>query len=212
VKRIAVLASGSGTNLQALLDASCTGALNAEIAVVVSHRGDCGALPRALAASVAAVSLPLADLRDPAVRAAYDRQLADILTVFAPDLIVLAGWMLILSPLFLDRFPGRIINVHPALLPDGVGAEVFTSQGTLPVLRGPRTVRDALRHGFPITGATVHYVTITVDMGPVILREEVPILAGDTEQTLHERIKRLEHRMLPRAVGMALAGVPGEEH
>jgi phosphoribosylglycinamide formyltransferase-1 len=115
--------------------------------------------------------------------------------------------MLILGPEFLDRFPERIVNVHPALLPDDEGIEVLTSHGRLPALRGPRPVRDALRQRLPATGATVHYVTNAVDCGPVILREEVSILPDDDELQLHERIKFVEHRLLPRAVAMALAAV-----
>jgi phosphoribosylglycinamide formyltransferase-1 len=207
LRRIAVLASGSGTNLQALLDATAVGTLDAEVAVVVSDRADAGALRRATAAGVPAISLLLADRRDSAVRQAYDCRLAEVLRAFQPDLIVLAGWMLILSPEFLDKFPGQIVNVHPALLPDGEGAEVLTSYGPLPALRGPRTVRDALRQRLPATGATVHYVTTAVDCGPVILREEVPILPDDDEVQLHERIKSVEHRLLPRGVAMALATV-----
>ena len=207
LRRIAVLASGSGTNLQALLDAAARGSLEAEVAVVVSDRADAGALRRAVAAGVATISLPLTDRRDPVVREAYDRQLAAATAAFEPDLIVLAGWMLILGPLFLNAFPGRIVNVHPALLPDGEGVEVLTSHGRLPALRGQRTVRDALRQRLPATGATVHFVTNSVDCGPVILREEVPILPDDDEDQLHERIKSVEHRLLPRGVAMALAAV-----
>jgi phosphoribosylglycinamide formyltransferase 1 len=207
VPRIAVLASGSGTNLQALLDATRSGILEAEVVVVVSDRADAGALRRGAAAGVATVWLPLVSRLDPDVREAFDRRLAAVTSAFEPDLIVLAGWMLVLSPAFLDRFWGRVVNVHPALLPDGEGIEVLTSHGRLPALRGPRTVRDALRKRLPATGATVHYVTHAVDCGPVILREEVPIFPDDDENQLHERIKSVEHRLLPRAVAMALAGV-----
>jgi phosphoribosylglycinamide formyltransferase 1 len=207
LRRIAVLASGSGTNLQALLDATACDTLLAEVAVVVSDRPGAGALQRAAAAGVAAVSLPLADHRDPVAREAYDRRLAEVLRAFAPDLIVLAGWMLIFTPSFLETFPRRVVNVHPALLPDDGGAEVLTSHGRLPALRGPRAVRDALKRRLPVTGATVHYVTTTVDSGPVILREEVPVLLEDDEVRLHERIKSVERRLLPRAVAMALAEV-----
>jgi phosphoribosylglycinamide formyltransferase 1 len=207
VPRIAVLASGSGTNLQALLDATACGTVTAEVAVVVSDRAEAGALRRAAAAGVATVSLPLADRRDRVVREAYDCRLTAVTGAFEPDLIVLAGWMLILGSRFLNAFPGRIVNVHPALLPDGEGTEVITSYGRLPALRGARTVREALRQRLPATGATVHYVTNAVDCGPVILREEVPILPDDDEVQLHERIKAVEHRLLPRAVAMALAAV-----
>ena len=205
--RIAVLASGSGTNLQALLDAAACGTLEAEVVAVVSDRANSGALRRAAAAGVAAMLLPLADRHDPVVRQAYDRRLAEVLRAFEPDLIVLAGWMLILTPELLEKFRGRIVNVHPALLPEGDGIEVLSSQGLLPALRGPRVVRDALRRRLPVTGATVHYVTGAVDSGPVILREEVPVLPDDDEIRLHERIKAVEHRLLPRAVAMALADV-----
>lgn len=206
LRRIAVLASGSGTNLQALLDAIACGALEAEMVVVISDRAEAGVLPRAAAAGVPTVSLPLSDRRDPVLRQAYDCRLAEVLRAFDPDLIVLAGWMLILGPQFLNAFPGRIVNVHPALLSDGEANEVQTSYGRLPVLRGPRTVRDALRQRLPATGATVHYVTNAVDCGPVILREEVPVLPDDDEVRLHARIKAVEHRLLPRAVAMVLVG------
>jgi len=205
--RIAVLASGSGTNLQALLDATVRGTLQADIVVVISDRPNAGALQRAMMAGVTAVALPLADRRDPVVREAYDRRLVEQLRHFSPDLIVLAGWMLIFTPAFLDAFPGRIVNVHPALLPDDGGDEVLTSRGSFPALRGPRAVRDALELRLPVTGASVHYVTAEVDSGPVIVRQEVPVLPDDDEDRLHERIKSVEHRLLPRAVAMALAAV-----
>jgi phosphoribosylglycinamide formyltransferase 1 len=205
VRRIAVLASGLGTNLQALLGAIACGTLDAEVAVVVGDRAEAGALRLAAEAGIAAVSLPLADRHDPVARQAYDLQLADVLLAFKPDLLVLAGWMLILTPGFLDRFPGPIVNVHPALLPDDGGVEVLTSRGLLPALRGARAVKDALVQRLPVTGATVHYVTTAVDAGPVILRQEVPVLPDDDEIRLHERIKTVEHRLLPRAIAMALA-------
>ena len=207
MRRIAVLASGAGTNLQALLDAIASRTLDAEVVVVVSSRADAGALRQAGCAGIAAVSLPLADRHDPAARHAYDLQLADVLLAFKPDLLVLAGWMLILTPAFLNRFPGRIVNVHPALLPDDGGIEVLTSRGLLPALRGARVVRDALAQRLPVSGATVHYVTTAVDAGPVILRHEVPVLPDDNEMTLHERIKTVEHQLLPRAVAIALAAI-----
>jgi phosphoribosylglycinamide formyltransferase-1 len=211
VKRLVVLASGSGTNLQAMIDAIARGDLAAEIAAVISDRPDAGALGRASVAGIPAVTMPLADRRDPDVRAAYDRDLASVVAAMRPDLVVLAGWMLICGATFLERFPGRIINVHPALLPDGDGEAVATSQGMLPALRGARVVPEALKRKHPLTGATVHYVTSAVDAGPVIAREEVPILPGDDETRLHERIKRAEHRLLPRAVSLALAASNVEE-
>jgi phosphoribosylglycinamide formyltransferase 1 len=209
--RLAVLASGAGTNLQALIDAIHAGTLDAEIAIVISDRADAGALQRAMQAGIPTVALPLRSRRDPCAREAYDRQLAAVVAAFTPDLIVLAGWMLILCPAFLDRFPGRIINVHPALLPDGDDLEVLTSRGSIPALRGACAVRDALARELPLTGATVHVVTTTVDAGPVIAREEVPIYPDDDEAQLHERIKIVEHRLLPIAVARVLTGTTATE-
>ncbi|HET7092889.1 MAG TPA: formyltransferase family protein, partial [Thermomicrobiales bacterium] len=121
MNRLVVLASGSGSNLQALLDAGATGDLDAEVVAVVSERSDIGALHRATAAGIAAICLPLRERRDDTARRAYDARLARVVAAFDPDLIVLAGWMLLLSEAFLDRFPDRIVNVHPALLPDDGG-------------------------------------------------------------------------------------------
>lgn len=205
MRRLAVLVSGSGTNLQALLDASRRGELDAEVAVVVSDRAGAFGLQRALAARVPAVYLPLRRRRDPAERRAFEERLAAVLEAFAPDLIVLAGWMLVLGAEFLERFPGRIINVHPALLPDDGAPTVLTSRGVQPAFRGAHAVRDALAAGVPVTGTTVHYVTAEPDTGPVILKAEVPVLPGDDEATLHERIKAVEHRLLPEAVRLVLA-------
>jgi phosphoribosylglycinamide formyltransferase 1 len=205
LNRLVVLASGSGSNLQALLDAGARGALDAEVAAVVSERPDAGALRRATAAGIPAICLPLRERLNEAARRAYDGRLARVVGAFDPDLVVLAGWMLLLSDAFLDRFPARIVNVHPALLPDDGGAVVATSRGELPALRGGHAVRDALRLGLPVTGATVHLVTLACDAGPVLARAEAPILAGDDEARLHDRIKAIEHRLLPAAVGRLLA-------
>lgn len=200
--RVAVFVSGSGSNLQALLDAQQTGDLgNAEIVLVVSDRADAYGLQRALKHRVAAAFVPLRRPRDPVARAEWERRLADVTAAFTPDLIVLAGFMRVLSPVFLDRFPNRVINQHPALLPDDSGDTFVTSRGiVIPALRGAHVVADALRLGLPITGCTVHRVTPAVDDGPVLARAEVPILPGDTEETLHERIKQVEHRLIVEVV------------
>ncbi|WP_448544293.1 phosphoribosylglycinamide formyltransferase [Roseiflexus sp.] len=200
--QIAVLVSGSGSNLQALLDAQQAGDLgDAEIVLVVSDRADAYGLQRALKHRVAAAFIPLRHPRDPAVRAAWERRLADVVAAFAPDLIVLAGFMRVLSPVFLDRFPNRVINQHPALLPDDGGDTFVTSRGiVIPALRGAHVVADAIRLGLPVTGCTIHRVTPAVDDGPVLARAEVPVLPGDDEATLHERIKDVEHRMIVEVV------------
>lgn len=211
MKRIVVLASGSGSNLQALIDATRSGELQAEVAAVISDRPDAGALQRAEHAGIPAVTVPLRGRRSATARAEFERQLADEIATFAPDLLVLAGWMLILGQPVLERYQGRVINVHPALLPDGSESQMQSSCGTVPVLRGAHAVRDALRMGLPVTGATVHVVTPVVDTGPVLLREEVPILEGDDQERLHERIKQVEHVLLPRAVALALANQDVQE-
>lgn len=210
MKRIVVLASGSGSNLQALIDAVQAGELQATIAAVISDRPEAGALQRAEQAGIPAVTVPLSDRRSVAARAEFEHRLADEIAAYAPDLLVLAGWMLILGMPVLECYQGRVINVHPALLPDGPEAEIESSCGPVPVLRGAHAVRDALRHGLPLTGATVHVVTPVVDTGPVLLRQEVPILDGDDQVRLHERIKHVEHGLLPRAVALALANQEDE--
>lgn len=211
MKRIVVLASGSGSNLQALIDAEQAGGLRAVIAAVISDRPGAGALQRAERAGIPAVTVSLDDRRSAAARAAFEERLAVEIAAFAPDLVVLAGWMLILGEPVLNRYQGRVINVHPALLPDGPEEEVESSRGAVPALRGAHAVRDALRQGLPLTGATVHVVTPAVDTGPVLLREEVPILDGDDQERLHDRIKRVEHVLLPRAVALALEKQAAEE-
>ncbi len=200
--RVAVLVSGSGSNLQALLDAQQTGGLDrAEVVLVVSDRADAYGLQRALKHRVAAAFVPLHHPRDPVARAEWERRLADVTAAFTPDLIVLAGFMRVLSPVFLDRFPNRVINQHPALLPDDSGDTFVTSRGiVIPALRGAHVVADALRLGLPITGCTIHRVTPAVDDGPVLARSEVPIFPGDTEETLHERIKQIERRLIVEVI------------
>ncbi|MFQ3661904.1 MAG: phosphoribosylglycinamide formyltransferase [Chloroflexaceae bacterium] len=217
--QVAVLLSGSGSNLQALLDAEAAGVLEAQVALVVSDRADAFGLQRALARQVAAAFVPLpatprgADRA--AARAAWERRLADVVAAFTPDLVVLAGFMRILSPAFLDRFPNRVINQHPALLPDDGGDTYVTSTGlVIPALRGAHVVPEALERRLPITGCTIHRVTPRVDDGPVLARAEVPVLPGDTPETLHERIKVEEHRLIVevvRSLALAHTGVRQSE-
>jgi phosphoribosylglycinamide formyltransferase-1 len=135
-------------------------------------------------------------------RAEAEAKLTILLNLFKAELIVLAGWMRIFSADFITQFSGRIINLHPALIPDtGVGSSFTTRDGSvIPVFRGLHAVRQALDAGVKITGSTVHYVTPEVDAGPVICREEVTIEEGDTEESLHERLKLVEHRLVVKAV------------
>jgi len=211
VYRVAVLLSGSGSNLQALLDAQAAGALGAEVALVASDRADAFGLQRALSYGIAAAHVPLLPApKGPArqaERAAWEARLASVTAAFAPDLVVLAGFMRVLSPIFLDQFPGQVINQHPALLPDDGGATYTTAAGlVIPALRGAHVVADALARRLPVTGCTVHRVTPRVDDGPVLARAEVPVRPDDSADTLHERIKAEERRLIVAVVRRLVAG------
>jgi len=170
---IGVLVSGSGTNLQALLDAGLP------VVAVASNKRDAPALDRA---SCATAAFELADFED---RAARDAAMADWLEEHGVRVVVLAGYMHLLTPGFLERFPDAVVNVHPSLLPEFPGAHA---------------VEEQLAAGVPESGATVHLVDEGVDSGPILRQERVPVLAGDTTETLHERIKSVEHRLLPEVV------------
>lgn len=211
---VAVLLSGSGSNLQALLDAEAAGQLGAaRISLVVSDRAEAYGLQRALARRIAAAYLPLPGAPGgparAAARAAWEQRLAAVVRAFGPDLIVLAGFMRILSPAFLDHFPDQVINQHPALLPDD-GADSYTTAAGLriPALRGAHVVADALALALPVTGCTVHRVTPRVDDGPVLARSEVPVFPDDTAASLHERIKHEERRMIVEVVAALSRAAP----
>jgi phosphoribosylglycinamide formyltransferase 1 len=207
--RLAVLISGSGSNLQALIDAIESQQLpGVEIALAVSNKADAYGLQRALKHKVPAIFLPWRHnvgaqfIAPPVGMAESESRLTALLHLFQVDLVVLAGWMRILSPAFLEQFPRHVINIHPALLPDdGTGSMFITSDGTqIPVFRGLHAVQQALDAGVKVTGSSVHFVTPEVDAGPVICREEVAVREGDTEETLHERLKVVEHRLVVEAV------------
>jgi len=186
--RVVVLVSGSGTNLQRLIDTvhEPTGA--AEIVLVVSSRAEARGVGRAERAGIPTRIVS----RDPqADRTARDRQLADVVAAGRPDLIVLAGWMSILTGAFLDRFPDRVINLHPSLLP---------------AFPGTHAIEHALAWGVRWTGVTVHFAEEEVDGGPPILQEPVPVHFGDTPESLAARIHAVEHRLLPHAVRLFAAG------
>lgn len=218
--RLGILISGSGSNLQALIDAIESQQLpGVEIALVVSNKADAYGLQRALKHRLPAIYLPWGQptkgaqfiasgiivpeftTSKPTISESESR-LTVLLHLFQVDLIVLAGWMRILSAAFLEQFPRRVINIHPALLPDdGTGTTYTTNNGTqIPVFRGLHAVQQALDAGVKITGSCVHFVTPEVDAGPVICRQEVVIEEGDTEESLHERLKIVEHRLIVGAV------------
>jgi len=188
VPAIAVLCSGQGTNLQAILDAARRGRLKARVALVVSDRAQAVALTRARRAGVAAVWIDPASYPS---REAFDHALIARFTKARVRLICLAGFMRVLSPVFVRRFRGRLLNVHPALLPAFPGAHA---------------IRDALAWGAKVTGVTVHLVDEHVDHGPILLQEAVPIRQGETEAQLLTRIHRVEHRLYPRAIRLLLEG------
>ena len=184
--RVAVLASGEGTNLQALLDDSD---LRAWIVLVVSDRDASGALRRAEDAGVTAIFL---DPKAHRGREEYDRALRDVLTLENIDYVALAGWDRILTSEVVGTFDGRMVNIHPSLLPAFAG--------------GLHAVRDALDWGVKVTGVTVHLVTEDVDHGPIVMQEAVPVEEGDDESSLLERIHRVEHRVYPRALKLLVEG------
>jgi formyltetrahydrofolate-dependent phosphoribosylglycinamide formyltransferase len=188
VKRLVVLISGSGSNLQALIDAIQQGTLNAEIALVVSNRKEAYGLVRAQNAGIRTAYLPFKPYREQG-REAYDSALAELIEPAAPDLIVLAGWMHILTPVFLMHFPNRVINLHPAL------------PGAFPGINAIQRSFEAYQQGNVTQGGVmVHYVIPEVDAGEVIVQEGVPIQPDDTLATFEARLHQVEHRLLVEAV------------
>jgi phosphoribosylglycinamide formyltransferase-1 len=196
ILRVAVLISGSGSNLQALIDAIASQQLpGVEIVLVISNKADAYGLQRALKHRLPAAYIPWKQ------RAEAEKRISALLHLFQADLVVLAGWMRILSAEFTAQFPLRMINLHPALLPDDGGDTYTTSDGTtIPALRGLHVVQHALDAGMKVTGSTVHYVVPEVDAGPVICRAELAIEPQDTEETLQTRLKGHEHSLIVEAV------------
>jgi phosphoribosylglycinamide formyltransferase-1 len=178
-----VLASGTGSNLQALLDASATGGYGARVVAVGADRDGIAALDRARAAGVPAFVRRLGDFPD---RAAWDQALAAACAEFAPDLIVLAGFMKLVGPAFLGAFGGKVINTHPALLPS---------------FPGMHAAADAVAYGVKLAGCTIFAVDAGTDTGPVIAQAAVPVHDDDDAAALHERIKVTERALLADTVG-----------
>ena len=185
---IAVLVSGSGTNLQAILDASATPGYSADVVVVISDRPGVEALDRAAAAGVATEVVAWDAYDD---RHDFTVACCDAASVHDAGALVLAGFMRILDPVAVTRFPNRILNTHPALLPAFPGAHA---------------VPQALAHGVKLTGVTIHFVDEEVDHGPIIFQEAVPVREGDTEADLQSRIKAVEHRRYPEVIDAFAAG------
>jgi phosphoribosylglycinamide formyltransferase-1 len=182
MKRLLILASGSGTLAQAIFDAQASGKFSAEIVAVISDQKDAAVLQRAERAKIETFTIPM--MKD---RREWDRELETLIAALRPDLVISAGFMRILSQRITERF--RIINSHPALLPAFPGAHA---------------VRDALATGATETGTTIHWVDAGVDTGPIIAQEKVAILQGDTEESLHERIKIVERGLIVATIASLL--------
>jgi len=183
-----VLISGRGSNLQALIDAIASGGLNATIAVVISNRQDAGGLERARAAGIEAIVI---SHRDFGSRDDYDRALARELRARDVGVVCLAGFMRLVGTELIDAFPSRILNIHPSLLPAFPGLDAQ---------------KQAIEHGVRVSGVTVHLVTAELDGGPIVVQRSVPVVAGDTAESLAARILDEEHRAYPEAIKMILDG------
>ena len=185
---IAVLVSGGGSNLQAIIDASETGAIPGRVGVVVANKADAYGLVRARNHGIPA---EVVDHRSFGSREEFDARVVEILRAHTAELVCLAGFMRVVTPVFLRAFPGRVLNIHPALLP------------SFPGTHGPR---DALRYGVRFSGCTVHFLDEGVDTGPIIVQAVVPVYEDDNEETLAARILEEEHRIYPMAIRLFLEG------
>jgi len=187
-KRIGVLLSGRGSNFEALAESVSAGRIpNAEIAIVISNQPEAPGLKKAEAREIPTRMIPSKGLQ----REVYDRQVVAVLQECKVDLICLAGYMRLLSPYFVAAFPQKILNIHPSLLPSFPGLEAQ---------------KQALEHGVKVAGCTVHFVDENLDAGPIILQAVVPVLDGDDEHALSERILKEEHRIYSEAAKIVLEG------
>jgi phosphoribosylglycinamide formyltransferase-1 len=188
-KRIGVLISGKGSNLQAIVDAIAAGRLKAEIAIVISNRPDAAGINRAREAGLNVVVLDHLDKAQFPTRQQYDGELVRTLKAMSVELVCLAGFMRLLSPVFIDAFPNAVLNIHPSLLP---------------AFPGMNAQYQAWEHGVKYTGVTVHLVTADLDGGPIVLQEVVSVLDNDDPDTLSARILEQEHRLYPQAIELLL--------
>ncbi len=193
--RIAVMVSGGGTNLQAIIDAVADGRIHdTEIVRVISNKADAYALQRAKDSGIEAVSVTRSEYSD---RMDFDRALLKALDEVAPDLVVLAGFLVVLSPEIIKKYKGRIINIHPSLIPSFCGEGYY----------GLRVHEEALKRGVKITGATVHFVDEGCDTGPIIMQKAVEVRQDDTPETLQRRVmEQAEWKILPETIDMIARG------
>ena len=187
-RRIAVLISGRGSNLQSIIDAIARGELAATIAVVVSNRADAGGLLRAREAGI---ETQILDHREYPDRSSYDRAMVDLLKARDVSLVCLAGFMRLVGPPLLEAFPNAVLNIHPSLLPSFPGVDAQ---------------KQALDHGVRFSGATVHLVTGELDNGPIVVQSAVPVFDDDTRDALAARILIEEHKLYPEAIRTMLDG------
>lgn len=188
MKKLVVLISGNGSNLQSILDACESGRINGSVAAVFSNKASAYGLTRAQLASVPAHALSAQDFTD---RDAFDRQLMQQIDAYAPDLVVLAGYMRILSPAFVAHYHDRLLNIHPSLLPKYPGLH---------------THRQALANGDAEHGTSVHFVTDELDGGPIILQARVPVFADDDEAEISARVQHQEHAIYPLVISWFVEG------
>lgn len=188
MKKLVVLISGNGSNLQSLLDACASGRIHGSVAAVFSNKASAFGLVRAKEAGVPTHALAASDFAD---REAFDRQLMTEIDAYAPDLVVLAGYMRILSSAFVARYHDRLLNIHPSLLPKYPGLH---------------THRQALENGDAEHGTSVHFVTDELDGGPVILQAKVPVFAEDSEQEITQRVQHQEHAIYPLVINWFIEG------
>lgn len=188
MKNIVVLVSGNGSNLQAIIDACNSERIPAQIVAVISNKKTCFALIRAIDAGIPIESIEHGDFSS---REQFDRELIDIIDRYAPDLIVLAGFMRILTPEFVAHYAGRLLNIHPSLLPKYPGLNTY---------------RRALDAGEREHGTTVHFVTDTLDEGPIVLQASVPILPGEEETNIIEKTVKWEHQIYPKVIAWFTSG------
>ena len=186
--RLGILISGSGTNLQAIIDRSESGDLHAKVVCVISNKAEAFGLERARKHGIAAIHL---DYKSFSGRGEYDAALVTTLQELHVDLVILAGFMRIVTPVLLDAFPNRVMNIHPALLPSFPGLDAQ---------------KQALEYGAKLSGCTVHFVDAGTDTGPIILQSAVPVLEDDTVASLSERIHHEEHKLYPAAIQLFAEG------
>jgi len=190
--RIGVLASGGGTNLQAIIDACERGEIDGEVVVVIANLPDAFALERARKHGIDAFCFPHKGY----TREQHEADIIECLEQHKVDLVCLAGYLRMLTPVFIEKYAGRLMNTHPALLPSFGGAG----------MHGLKVHEAVLRYGCKVSGCTIHFVTQEVDGGPIILQKAVPVLEDDTPETLQERVLKEEHKLYPRAIQLFAQG------